>query len=119
VAKDHPSTNWEKILALYDRLVEFDDSPVTALNRAVALAEVRGPQSGVEAVHAIPHLKSLASYYLFHAVLGDFEWQLNHLPVAAAHFQRALQLAEIKSEQAFLAKRLAACEIPALARDDF
>lgn len=108
-----------KILALYNRLVEFDDSPVVALNRAVALAETRGPQSGVEAVNAIPNLKSLESYYLFHAVLGDFELQLNHLPIAAAHFQRALQLAEIKSEQAFLAKRLAACEIPALARKDY
>jgi RNA polymerase sigma-70 factor (ECF subfamily) len=49
-------------------------------------------------------------------VLGDFELQLNHLPIAAAHFQRALQLAEIKSEQAFLAKRLAACEVPLSAR---
>lgn len=111
-ARDYASTEWEKILAIYDRLVEFDDSPVVALNRAVALAEARGPQAGIEAVNAIPNLKSLESYYLFHAVLGDFELQLNHLPIAAAHFQRALQLAEIKSEQAFLAKRLAACEVP-------
>jgi RNA polymerase sigma factor (sigma-70 family) len=118
-AKDYASTRWEEILALYDRLMEYDDSPVVALNRAVALAEARGPQSGVEAVNTIPNLKSLESYYLFHAVLGDFELQLNHLPIAAAHFQRALQLAEIKSEQAFLAKRLAACEIPASARKDF
>lgn len=115
-AKDYASTDWGKILALYDRLVEFDDSPVVALNRAVALAEARGPQAGIEAVNAIPDLKALESYYLFHAVLGDFEWQLNHLPIAAAHFQRALQLAEIKSEQAFLAKRLAACEVPASVR---
>jgi len=115
-AKDYASTDWEKILALYERLMEFDDSPVVALNRAVALSEARGPQAGIEAVNAIPNLKSLESYYLLHAVLGDFELQLNHLPIAAAHFQRALQLAEIKSEQSFLAKRLAACEIPASAR---
>jgi predicted RNA polymerase sigma factor len=115
-AKDYASTDWEKILALYERLMEFDDSPVVALNRAVALSEARGPQAGIEAVNAIPDLKSLESYYLLHAVLGDFELQLNHLPIAAAHFQRALQLAEIKSEQTFLTKRLAACEIPASAR---
>jgi RNA polymerase sigma factor (sigma-70 family) len=118
-ANDYASTDWGKILALYNRLVVFDDSPVVALNRAVALAEAHGPQAGVEAVNAIPNLKSLESYYLFHAVLGDFELQLNHLPIAAAHFQRALQLAEIKSEQAFLAKRLAACEIQVLALKDF
>jgi RNA polymerase sigma-70 factor (ECF subfamily) len=109
-AKDYSSTDWEKILSLYDQMLEFDDSPVVALNRAVALAEARGPQAGIEAVNAIPDLKSLESYYLFHAVMGDFELKLNHLPIAAAHFQRALQLAEIKSEQAFLSKRLRECK---------
>jgi RNA polymerase sigma-70 factor (ECF subfamily) len=118
-AKNYASTDWENILSFYDRMLTFDNSPVIALNRAVALAELRGPQSGIEAVNAIPDLKSLESYYLFHAVMGDFELQLHHLPIAAAHFQRALQLAEIKSEQAFLAKRLAACEIPTSAQKAF
>ncbi|HTX22047.1 MAG TPA: sigma-70 family RNA polymerase sigma factor [Candidatus Aquilonibacter sp.] len=113
-AKDCASTDWRQILSLYDRMLEFDDSPVVALNRAVALAKASGPQAGIDAVNAISNLKSLESYYLFHAVLGDFEWQLNRLPIAAAHFQKALELAEIKSEQSFLAKRLRDCEqIPA------
>lgn len=109
-AKDYASTDWPQILSLYDRLAEFDDSPVIALNRAVALAEVRGPQAGIEAVNAIQNLQSLESYYLLHAVLGDFESRLNHAQAAAGHFRKSLQLAEIKSEQAFLAKRLQACE---------
>jgi RNA polymerase sigma factor (sigma-70 family) len=109
-AEDYESTDWRRILSLYDRLLELDDSPVVALNRAVALAEARGAQAGIEAVNAIPNLKSLESYYLLHAVLGDFELQLNRLPIAALHFQKALGLAGMKSEQAFLAKRLQACE---------
>ena len=109
-AKDYVSTDWEKIVALYDRMLAFDDSPVIALNRAVALAEWRGPQAGIDAVNAIPDLKALESYYLFHAVMGDFELQLNRLPIAAAHFQRALQLAEMPPEKKFLEKRLQACE---------
>lgn len=109
-AKDYASTDWEKIVSLYDRMLAFDDSPVVALNRAVALAEARGPQAGIDAVNAIPDLKSLESYYLFHAVMGDFEWQLNRLPIAAAHFQRALQLAEMPPEKKFLEKRLQECE---------
>jgi RNA polymerase sigma-70 factor (ECF subfamily) len=113
-ARDYASTDWRQILSLYDRLLEFAPSPVVALNRAVVLAEIDGPQAGVEAVNAIPNLKSLESYYLLHAVLGDFELQLNRLPVAAAHFQRALELAGMKSEQMFLVKRLQACEpVPA------
>lgn len=111
-AKDYASTDWSQILEMYDRLVEFDDSPVVALNRAVALAEVHGPQAGIEAVEAIQNLQSLESYYLLYAVLGEFEMRMNHSRAAAAHFRKAMQLAEIKSEQVFLSKRLQDCEAP-------
>jgi predicted RNA polymerase sigma factor len=49
-AKDYESTDWSHILSLYGRLLEFDDSPVTALNRAVAVANVHGPRAGIAAV---------------------------------------------------------------------
>jgi predicted RNA polymerase sigma factor len=81
-----------------------------ALNRTVALAEVQGPQAGIEAVQAIPNLQSLESYYLLHAVLGEFEWRRNRPGAAAAHFKKSLELADMKSEQAFLSKRLQSCE---------
>jgi RNA polymerase sigma factor (sigma-70 family) len=109
-ANDYASTDWAQILTLYDQLVKFDGSPVIALNRAVALAEARGPQAGIDAVRAIKDLKSLESYYLLHAVLGEFEWRLNHTQAAAAHFQKALELTDMKSEQAFLSKKLQSCE---------
>jgi predicted RNA polymerase sigma factor len=79
----------------------------------VAVAEVHGPQAGIEAVSAIQNLQSLESYYLLHAVLGEFEIRLNHPRAAAGHFRKALQLAEIKSEQAFLARQLKICETDA------
>ena len=109
-AGDYASTDWRQILALYDQLVRFDDSPVVALNRAVALAEVHGSQAGIEAIHEIQALPSLKSYYLLYAVLGELESRLDHPRSAADHFRKSLQLAEIKSEQAFLSKRLQACE---------
>lgn len=109
-AKDYASTDWRRILELYDGLIGFDDSPIVALNRAVALAEIRGPQAGIEAVGAIQNLRSLESYYLLYAVLGEFEARLNHHERAAAHFKKSLQLAEMKPEQAFLARRFQACE---------
>jgi RNA polymerase sigma factor (sigma-70 family) len=109
-AKDYESTDWPKILSLYDRLVEFDDSPVIALNRAVAVANVHGPMAGIEAVEAIRHRGKLSSYYLLYAVLGELEAQLNHPQTAADHFRSSLRLTEIRSEQMFLSKRLKACE---------
>jgi RNA polymerase sigma-70 factor (ECF subfamily) len=105
-AKDYEATDWRQILALYDRWLELDDSPILALNRAVALAEVEGPEAGLTAVRAIPDLGSLDSYYLLHAVLGDFELRLNRPAIAEAHYRRTLELALNQPERAFLAKRL-------------
>ena len=109
-AQDYASTDWRQILSLYDRLVELDGSPVVALNRAVVIANLHGPGAGLDAVAAIRDLEVLNTYYLLHAILGEFESRLNHAQAAAGHFRRSLQLAGIKSEQAFLAKRLRACE---------
>jgi len=109
-AKDYQATDWRQILSLYDRLAEFDGSPVVALNRAIVVANVHGPDAGLAAVAAIENREKLDSYYLLYAALGEFEAQLNHSKAAAAHFRRSLELAEIKSEQTFLSKRLRACE---------
>ena len=104
-AEDYDSTDWRQILSLYDRLVGFDDSPVVALNRAVVVANLYGPQAGLDAVAAIEDREKLDSYYLLYAVLGEFEAQLNDPLAAAGYFRKSMQLAEIKSEQAFLLKR--------------
>jgi len=105
-ATDYASTNWPAILAQYDRWMEMTDSPIVALNRAVALAKVRGPKEGLEAVEAIANRKQLESYYLTYAVLGEFESQLGRFEEATAHLRKALQLTELKSERSFLSKRL-------------
>jgi RNA polymerase sigma-70 factor (ECF subfamily) len=112
-AKDYQSTDWPRILSLYDQLLRFDDSPVVALNRAIVVANVRGPRAGLEAIGAIKDREKLNSYYLFHAVLGEFEAQLNRAQAAADHFRESLRLAEIKSEKTFLSKRLQSCEAQA------
>jgi RNA polymerase sigma factor (sigma-70 family) len=109
-ASDYDSTDWRQILALYDRLVGLDDSPVIALNRAVAIAHVDGPKAGIEAVQAIRNRKQLDSYYLLYAVQGEFEAQLNNFEAAANYFRKALQLIEVKSERGFISKRLRECE---------
>lgn len=109
-AQDYESTDWRQILSLYDRLVERDDSSVPALNRAVAVANVHGPQAGLEALAGVRKRKELSSYYLLYAVLGEFEAQLDHPDAAADYFNQSLKLAGIKSEQAFLLARLQACQ---------
>lgn len=109
-APNYAATDWQQILALYDRLMQFDNSPVVALNRAVAVANVHGPKAGLDAVAAIENRDKLESYYLLYAVLGEFESQMKDPLAAAGYFRKSLKLAEMKSEQAFLSKRLQECE---------
>ncbi len=108
-AADYEATDWRRILSLYDQLMSIDPSPVVALNRAVAVANVHGPEAGWRAVHAID--KKLESYYLLHAVKGELALRLNRADAAAENFRRAFALAETKSERAFLSERLQACEM--------
>lgn len=105
-AEDYASTDWPQILALYDRLVEMNDSPVIVLNRAVALANVHGPSAGIEAVEAIQDRQELNSYYLLYAVLGEFEADLGNKEAASNYFRKSLELTTIKSEQIFMSKKL-------------
>ena len=108
-AINYQSTDWPKILSLYDRLTESDDSPVIALNRAVAVANVHGPEAGLQAVRDIRGRRKLDSYYLFYAVMGELEMQLNNRDAAAEQFRRSFELAETKSERTYLLKRLQYC----------
>ena len=84
----------------------MDDSPIIALNRAVAIANVNGPRAGIEEVEAMHNRQQLDCYYLLYAVLGEFEADLENRATAMKHFRKALELATIKSEQIFLSKKL-------------
>jgi predicted RNA polymerase sigma factor len=114
-AKNYESTDWRQILSFYDRLVEFDDSPVIALNRAVVVSNLEGPRAGLDAVAAIHGREKLDTYYLLYAVLGEFAAQLNDPPAAAGYFRKSLELAGTRSEQLFLTKKLEASEAQVLA----
>ena len=95
------STDWHAILTLYDQLYALTPTPVVALNRAVALAEVRGPAAGLAAVD---HLRSpaLDSYYLFHAARADLLRRLGRDEEAAAAYDVARSLTANPVEHAFL-----------------
>ncbi len=109
VAPSYQETDWRRILGLYDQLVEFDASPVVALNRAVVVAYVAGPRAGLDAVAAIPDRAKLEGYYLLYAVLGELEFKRHDRLAAAGWFRKAAQLAELKSEKSYLARRYDEC----------
>ncbi|HLU39542.1 MAG TPA: sigma-70 family RNA polymerase sigma factor [Planctomycetota bacterium] len=105
-APDVASTDWHAILRHYDVLTAIRPSPVVALNRAVAVAHVHGPDAALAELAAMPQRERLDSYYLLHAVAGELHWRRGDRAAAAASFRRALALATVGPEQAYLAHRL-------------
>jgi RNA polymerase sigma-70 factor (ECF subfamily) len=106
VAPTAAATDWRRILALYDRLMEVAGSPVVALNRAVAVAMVEGPAAGLELMDTLAASGDLDGYHLLHAGRADLLRRLGRGPEAATAYRGALALATNPVEQAFLTRRL-------------
>ena len=99
------STDWPQILGLYEVLARVSPSPVVALNRAVALAQVAGPAVGLAAVDALATDPAMADYRFFHAARGDFLRRLARWGEAADAYGRALALGPNGPERAYLERR--------------
>ena len=94
-------TDWVQILALYDQLMAIAPTPVVALNRAVALAEVAGPQPALDVVDGL----DLGGYHLSHATRADLLRRLGRVDEAAAAYTTAASLTANAAERRFLQHR--------------
>ena len=94
-------TDWRQVLALYDQLLALTPTPVVALNRAVALAEVAGPEPALAVVDAL----DLPGYQPFHVVRAELLGRLGHPAEAARAYERALELTANAVERAHLQRR--------------
>jgi predicted RNA polymerase sigma factor len=92
-------------VGLYDELSAVVDSPVVALNRAVAVAMADGPGAGLELVDALVEDGALAEYHLLPSVRGDLLWRLGRLEEARAEFERAASLTDNAREAELLRQR--------------
>ena len=102
-APTYAETNWQAVLRYYDALLHLNDSPVFALNRAVALAEVEGPDVGL---HALNHLKGLDHYHLLAATYGTLYQRKGQKAEALKAYRRAIGMTSNRVEQDFLRKRI-------------
>jgi RNA polymerase sigma-70 factor (ECF subfamily) len=100
-AADASSTDWWQILQLYNQLASIDPSPVVALNRAVAVAEVEGPDAGLTVVDGL----DLDRFHLFHAIRADLLRRVGRNTEAAQAYERAIARAENAPEREFLRRR--------------
>ncbi len=95
------ATDWPQILALYDELMAVAPTPVVALNRGVAVAEVHGPQAALDGIEQL----GLGNYHLFHAARADLLRRLGRRDEAVAAYDAAIALAANGAEAAFLLRQ--------------
>jgi RNA polymerase sigma-70 factor, ECF subfamily len=95
--------DWAEIAALYAELVRLTRSPVVELNRAIAVAEVEGPEAGLALVDRL----DLDGYQYFHSTRADLLRRLERADEARREYGRALELAHTEPERRFLERRLA------------
>lgn len=99
-------TDWKKIVALYELLLQTSPSPVIELNRAAAVAMRDGPAAGLELIDAILARGDLADYHLLHSARAELCRRLGRTTEARAAYKRALALTQQEPERRFLQRRL-------------
>src|SRR4029079_8721832 len=102
-------TNWPAILSLYDDLTRLYPSPIHDLNRAIVVAQISGPDAGIEAIRNIQGLESLQDYHLLHATIGEFHRRAGRADQARESFRRAISCTPSESERRLLERRMLDC----------
>lgn len=109
MARTPEETDWPRIVALYDALVELTGSPVVELNRAVAISMAFGPVQGLSLVDELAQDPALQDYHLLPAVRGDFLLKLGRAAEAKVEIEKAAGMAANARERELLLARAAGC----------
>jgi predicted RNA polymerase sigma factor len=110
-------TDWERIVLLYDALMQISPSPIVALNRAVAVGMAQGPAAGLEALDAMAQHAGdpvLADYHLLPSVRGDLLMKMGRFNEAGEEIKRAITMTQNLRERELLRERLKQIEKAAL-----
>jgi RNA polymerase sigma-70 factor (ECF subfamily) len=102
-ARDVRETDWSQVVALYDQLVRLDPSPIIVLNRAIAVAELDGPEVALAAVDRLE--PKLAGYHAYHVARADLLRRLGRRAESRAAYDKAIELAGNTAETAYLTRR--------------
>jgi len=105
-AESVAATDWRQIVALYNRLVQVQPSPVAYLNRAVAIAMRDGPEAGLKQIDALLEHGELANYHLAHSARAELYRRLGRAAEARASYEKALALTQQEPERQFLQERI-------------
>ncbi|GAA4277497.1 RNA polymerase sigma factor [Aquimarina mytili] len=106
IAPSFEDTNWIEILALYDSLLQLQDTPLVRLNRAIPLAKVNGNEAAIKTLTQLKQNSDIASHYLFHATLAEFYKQENNTDKAIASLKQSRLLCSNPRDIELIEKKL-------------
>jgi RNA polymerase sigma-70 factor (ECF subfamily) len=109
IAKSYAETNWQTILFLYDKLISIHWSPIYLLNRAIVVAEIDGPLAGIRALQEAGGNRSLETYHLFDATLGEFYRRAGDYQRARQCYEAAKEKTTSPHDRVIIDRRLAGC----------
>ena len=107
-ARTFEETNWSRILEYYNWLCSISPSPITELNKIVAVLHVQGAEVAFRELNSIKERKKLESYYLYHSLMGVLHSKMDDVDQAIASFKLAMQLTHSESEKKILHSKIAA-----------
>jgi RNA polymerase sigma factor (sigma-70 family) len=108
MAESFEKTNWQKILDYYEWLCKISPSPITELNKVVAIMQVYGAKKALKEMGTIKEKKKLESYYLYYSLLGEIHAQLNDYKTAKNNFEAAIRLTQSEAEKKMLTNKIIA-----------
>jgi RNA polymerase sigma factor (sigma-70 family) len=110
IAENFESTDWAKILEYYNWLCQMSPSPTIALNRAIIILKLHGPEKALQEVNNIRDKATLERYYLYHSLLGEIYVGLNNGELAKKSFEAAIGLTQSGAERTLLKEKIAALQ---------
>jgi RNA polymerase sigma factor (sigma-70 family) len=105
-AKSFDQTDWQRILQVYDWLYQIKPDPLIALNRLIVFGELHGAETALKESETLKDKEILKSYYLYPAILGEWNAQTGQKKTAKMYFEQAIELTQSKAEKNFLEQKI-------------
>lgn len=108
VAQTFETTNWKRILELYDWHLKINPSEITEINRAVVVLKLQGGAAALKALSHLNDRNKTENYYLYHSLLGEIYKEQYDLLRAKTHFEKAMELTHSEQEKKLLREKITA-----------
>jgi len=106
IADNFDTTNWERILELYDWLCKSSHSEIAEINRAVVILKLQGASAAMTALHNLKDKNKVEDYYLYQSLLGEIYCEKNNKAKAKTHFEKAMRLTKSIKEKKLLSEKI-------------